>query len=283
MKKCFVLRFGPDGLRRIADGTKRATVLRASQAARIRVGEQVTATTQGADVRLPLRVEQLLPLPHLGALPAAARSAGLDLADFTTGPDWAGYQRAAARGAPGPAALVVLAPDGPVLGTIPDKPLRRKTPDSVHGKPWHRVTETLGIHPADQVHDGDRAELRKRLAAAIRAHRPSRDDVRVLAPVTDALLRCGRCGPAHLGKPHRRRLGRQLDAALDWLADRGLLTGHGPDRTWSRDLLAGLRLNQDDRQSTKLVTLGESPGVRAENPAGPPGPVPTRGARTLTR
>lgn len=248
VNKGFVLRFSPDGLRRFAEGTKRATVLRATQAARLRVGQQVTAVVAGADARLPLRVEQLHALPNLGALPAAARDAGLGLADFTALPDWGSYQLAASRGVPGAAALVVLSPAGPVTGTIPDKPVRpRATPDSVHGRLWHRVTNTLLIHPADQVHDGDRAELRTRIAAAVRAHQPGRDEVRLLAPVTEALLHSGRCGPAHLGKPRRRRLARQLEPALAWLAEHGLLVGHGPDQTWSRDLLAGLRINQDDR------------------------------------
>ncbi|WP_431879222.1 hypothetical protein [Amycolatopsis sacchari] len=254
MNKGFVLRFSPDGLRRFAEGTKRATVLRATQAARLRVGQLVTATVAGAGldrVRLPLRIEQLHELPNLGALPAAARRVGVRLADFTTLPDWPSYQRAASRGVPGAAALVVLAPAGPVAGTIPDKPIRqRATPDSIHGRSWHRVTGAVTVHPADQVHDGDRDELRTRLAAAIRAGHPDRDDVRVLAPVTDALLRSGRCGPAHLGRPHRRRLARQLEPALVWLAQHGLLTGDGPDRTWSRDLLAGLRINHDDRPPT---------------------------------
>jgi hypothetical protein len=243
-----VLRFSPEGLRRLTDGTKRATVLRAGQAAQLSVGDQITATTAGADVQIPVRVEQLLALPHLGALPAAARRAGLDLADFTTLPDWASYQQAATRNVPGAAALLVLTPAGPVVGTIPDKPFRpRRTPDSFHGRAWHRVTDTLPIHPADQVHDGDRAELRTRVAAAIRTHQPSRDEVRLLAPVTDALLHSGRCGPAHLGKPRRQQLAGELGPALDWLTEHGLLAGRGPDRTWSRDLLAGLRINQDDR------------------------------------
>ncbi|RSN05988.1 hypothetical protein DMC63_37915 [Streptomyces sp. WAC 05977] len=248
MNKGFVLRFSPDGLRRLADGTKRATVLRATQAAQLRVGQQITAVVAGADVRLPLQVEQLHLLPNLGALPAAARDAGLDLADFTGLPDWASYQRAASRGVPGAAALVVITPAGAVHGTIPAKPVRRRaTPDSVQGRPWHRVTDTLPIHPADQIHDGDHAELRARITAMIQAQQPDHDERRLLEPVIDALLLSGRCGPACLGKPRRRRLARQLDPALAWLAERGLLTGHGPDRTWSRDLLAGLRLNQDDR------------------------------------
>jgi hypothetical protein len=249
VNKGFVLRFSPDGLRRLAEGTKRATVLRATQATRLRVGQQLTAVTAGADARLPLRIEQMHALPNLGALPAAARDAGLGLGDFTALPDWASYQRAASRAVPGAAALVVLTPAGPVTGTIPDKPVRpRATPDSVHGRLWHRVTDTVAIHPADQVHDGDHAELRTRIAATIRAQQPDRDEVRLLAPVTDALLHSGRCGPAHLGKPSRRRLARQLEPALAWLTEHGLLAGHGPDQTWSRDLLTGLRINQEDRQ-----------------------------------
>lgn len=249
VKKDFVLRFSPEALRRLADGTKRATVLRPTQAAMITTGQTITATTAGAPVEVPVRVEQLHPLPHLGALPAAARRLGLDLADFTALPDWPSYQQAATRGVPGAAVLAVLAPAGPVVGTIPDKPVRpRATPDSVHGRLWHRVTDTVAIHPVDQVHDGDRDELRTRIAAAIRAQQPDRDIVAVIAPVTDALLHSGRCGPAHLGKPRRRRLGRQLEPALDWLTERGLLAGDGPDRTWSRDLLAGLRINQEDHQ-----------------------------------
>jgi hypothetical protein len=248
VKKGFVVRFSADGLRRLADGTKRATVLRATQAARISVGESINATTADTTVRMPLRVVHLHSLPHLGALPAAARRAGMDLADFTRLPDWASYQQAVARSVPGAAALVVLAPAGPVVGTIPDKPFRpRRTPDSVHGRRWHRVTDTLPIHPADQVHDRDHAELCTRVAAAIRAHQPDRETMRTLAPVTDALLHSGRCGPEFLGKRHRRRLGRQLEPALDWLTDRGLLAGDGPACTWSSDLLAGLRINQDDR------------------------------------
>lgn len=250
VRRGFVLRFSPDGLRRLAEGTKRATVLRATQAARLCVGQEITAMVSGVDdVRLPLRVEQLHPLPNLGALPEAARRAGLALADFTTLPDWRSYQRTAARGNAGAAALLVLAPAGPVAGTIPDKPVRRRaSPDSVHGRAWHRVDANADIHPADQVHHADRDELRTRIAAAVRAGRPGRDEIRALAPVTDALLRSGRCGPARLGKPHRRRLVGQLEPALAWLAVHGLLTGEGTDRTWNRDLLTGLRLNQEDRQ-----------------------------------
>jgi hypothetical protein len=253
VKKGFVARFSPEALRRLADGTKRATVLRPAQAAMITTGQTITATTAGAAVQLPVRVEQLHPLPHLGALPAAAHRLGLALVDFTMLPDWPSYQKAATRGVPGAVVLAVLAAAGPVVGTIPDKPVRpRLSPDSVHGRLWHRVTDTLPIRPVDQVHDGDRDELRARIAAAIRAQQPDHDVVRVIAPVTDTLLRSGRCGPAHLGKPHRRRLGRQFEPALDWLAEHGLLAGNGPDCTWSRDLLAGLRVNQEDHQQPPL-------------------------------
>ncbi|RJQ74182.1 hypothetical protein D5S17_23210 [Pseudonocardiaceae bacterium YIM PH 21723] len=238
----FRVPFSSAALRRLADGSKRATVLRLNQAARVRQGQQIIGVVNGSDARLALEVEQLHFVRKPQQLPSIAKSLGLHLSDFTQAPIWDQYL----RDLQGPMVLAVLSPVGEITGTLPAGRVRKISTTS-----WHEVTDTFEIHPADQINDDDRAELRRRvrdrLGAAIRAEQPSPDLFRRLAGLTEAMLRSGRCGPAALGKAHRQR---HIDAAerlFSWLAEHQVLTGTGDDRTWHRDLLTGLRINTSDR------------------------------------
>lgn len=151
---------------------------------------------------------------------------------------------------------------GSPVGTegAPGVPRRRRV--------WQRVDDATLVRPADLLCSSSQAMLLTRVRAEIEAAQPTAAERHLLNWFTYLLMRGGRCGPHYLnallltgrsgtdyiGMVHRQALHGDVDQALEWLVDHGLLSGEGVDLVWSRRLLAGLTIQPTwDEVSTHAV------------------------------
>jgi hypothetical protein len=235
--------FSVGPLRRIVSGAKRATLVTADDGARMAPGQVLTARLPRREMAVKIRITGVRPLDTLEDAPQAAEQAGLTLADFTGGTSWGDYLSEVGRHQGQSVTLVVFEAAGEVSGRLPKpKPQQqRNSADSFHGRPWRRIqTDDPPPTPDTRIHPADQDELRTRVAAAIRQAQPDRATVRLLGPLSDAVLTVGFA----TATPTKRctLTSEQTQAALDWLRAHKLVADHPDGPVLAPKLLAGLRI-----------------------------------------